>query len=919
MAIELVKKRSGSIVEFDRVRIEKAIEKAYNATETEISYEELGAITDSVVMDANERFGNSIPDVESIQDMVEKAIATKGDFEVAKSYILYRGEHAEARFKKQQETLALIDRAELKVKKRSGKIVAFDNSQIEVAVKNVCGEFEECLENVSSITKASKLTLYDGISTSDINKGIIMALKSYIEKDPQFSYIAARFLINDLYKDVIGVDEWSKHFQMIHKSRFSELVKRGVNDKRLDPRLLDFDLDRLASEMDTARDRLFEFMGAQVLYDRYFLKDSNQKFLETPQYFWMRVAMGMAITEKDKDQVAIDFYHTLSRMLYVPSTPTLLHSGTYHPQMSSCFLSTAEDDLHHIFKVVGDNAQLSKWSGGVANDWTDIRATNALVKSINVGSQGVIPFLKIVDSTTASINRSGKRRGATCVYLETWHADIEDFLDLRKNTGDERRRTHDTNTANWIPDLFIKRVIEGGDWTLFSPEEVPELHHIYGKAFEEKYTSYEKMANEGKIRLFKRLKANDLWRKMIMMLFETGHPWLTFKDPANIRSPQDHVGVVHCSNLCTEITLNTSREETAVCNIGSLNLPRHLRGGVINWVLLEKTVKQAMRMLDNVIDLSFYPVKEAENSNKKHRPVGLGIMGLQDVFYEMNLNFDSEQAVGFSDELMEFVSYHAILTSSEIAKEKGTYSSFKGSKWDRDLLPLNTLDLLERERGIPIDIKRDARMDWVKVRTSIKANGMRNSNTMAIAPTATISNISGCTPSIEPIYKNIYVKSNFSGEFTVVNEHLVKDLKQIGLWTAAILEKIKLNDGNLSTISEIPDKLRQKYKEAFEIDSYWVAKHAAYRGKWIDQSQSVNFFMKTESGKQISDTYINAWKMGLKSTYYLRTLGATSIEKTTVDIKAQDILTEVKNAVAEEAKSAPKITVIDGKICESCE
>lgn len=916
MAIELIKKRGGSIVEFDRSRIEKAVEKAYIATDTPVVYEKIGAIADNVVEAVESKFGDAIPDVESVQDMVEKAIADKGDFEVSKAYILYRSERAEERLKKIQEDLDKIEGKQFKVKKRSGKVVIFDEKEIEKAIRNVCEGFHECVSNVDEVIGASKLNMYDGMSTSDINKGIIMTLKSYIEKDPQFSYISARFLINDLYKDVIGVDEWGGHFEKLHASRFIEMLKRGVEDKRLDPRLLDFDIDMLSKAMVTKRDHLFEFMGAQVLYDRYFLKDSKQKFIETPQYFWMRIAMGMAILEKDKNKVAVDFYNTMSQMLYVPSTPTLLHSGTAHPQMSSCFLSTATDDLLHIFKVFSDNAQLSKWSGGVANDWTDIRATNALIKSINVGSQGVIPFLKIVDATTASINRSGKRRGATCVYLETWHADIEDFLDLRKNTGDERRRTHDTNTANWVPDMFMKRVMENAEWTLFSPEEVPELHHIYGKAFEEKYVEYEKMAAEGKIALFKKVKATDLWRKMIMMLFETGHPWITFKDPSNIRSPQDHVGVVHCSNLCTEITLNTSKEETAVCNIGSLNLPNHLKMGLLDWDLMQYTIKNAMRMLDNVIDISFYPVVEGKTSNERHRPVGLGLMGLQDVFYEMNLNFDSPEAVDFSDKLMEFISYHAILNSSELAAEKGAYSSFKGSKWDRGLLPLDTLDLLEKERGMAIQgVDRKTRLDWNIVRESIKKNGMRNSNTMAIAPTATISNISGCTPSVEPIYKNIYVKSNFSGEFTVVNESLVKDLKEVKLWTPAILEKIKLNEGNISTIGEIPQAIRDKYKEAFQIDTHYVIKHAAFRGKWIDQSQSINFFMNTESGRVISDTYLNAWKMGLKTTYYLRTLGATSIEKTTVDLKSQDDLTSKNEAI----KTASKITVIDGKVCESCQ
>jgi ribonucleoside-diphosphate reductase alpha chain len=698
---------------------------------------------------------------------------------------------------------------------------------------------------------------------------------------------------------------------MMHERKFPEMIALGIKEKRYDARLANFNLKELAKVMDPKRDQLFEFMGLQVLYDRYFTRLESGKYLETPQYFWMRVAMGHAILEENPTQSAIEFYHTLSRMRYVPSTPTLLHSGTAHPQMSACFLSTTEDDLHHIFKVIGDNAQLSKYSGGVSNDWTNIRATNAWIKTIGTVSQGVIPFLKIVDATTASINRSGKRRGATAVYLENWHLDFEEFLDLRKNTGDERRRTHDTNTASWVPDLFMKRVAEGGDWTLFSPEEVPDLHHIYGKKFEEAYLAYEKKADEGGIKLWKRVKAADLWRKMLMMIFETGHPWITFKDPSNIRSPQDHVGVVHNSNLCTEITLNTSKDETAVCNIGSINLMRHLVNGQIDFGMLESSVKMAIRMLDNVIDISFYPVIEGKQSNARHRPIGLGIMGTQDVFYAMGLNFDSDAAVQFSDKVMEFISYHAIYSSAMLAKEKGAYETFKGSKWDRGLFPVDTIKLLEEERGVPTGIMPKGQMDWTPVREAVKQYGMRNSNTMAIAPTATIANISGALPSVEPIYKNLYVKSNFSGEFTVVNDALVYDLRKLGLWNDAMLEKIKRMDGNIESIVEIPEIIRAKYKEAFQIDPYWVIMHAAVRGKWIDQSQAINIFLSTTSGRVISDTYMMAWKTGLKTTYYLRTLGATSVEKTTVDIKSQNTLTD---------SSVKKPTVVvAGEVCESCQ
>jgi ribonucleoside-diphosphate reductase alpha chain len=919
MGILLARKRSGAVVDFDRTRIESAISRAYLASGVPIDDLSLSQLVERVIASVEESASGEeyIPNVEHIQNVVEKEIANKGDFEVAKAYIIYRQTHAQARYEAQQALLEAIDRAEIKVKKRSGKIVPFDIKEIEKAIINVCQGFEKCVD-IPEIMNAVKTGIYDGITTSEVNKVVTMTLKSHIEHDSMFSYLTARFVANDIYKEVIGADEFSKHFEMLHKKGFAQAIAKGIEKKRLDPNLGDFDIELLANEIDPKRDSLFESMGIAVLYDRYFLRDSDQKLLETPQYFWMRVAMGLALCEKDKNGKAKEFYHALSQMHYVPSTPTLLHSGTHRPQLSSCFLSTTEDDLHHIFKVIGDNAQLSKWSGGVANDWTAIRATNALVKTINTGSQGVIPFLKIVDATTASINRSGKRRGATCVYLETWHADIESFLDLRKNTGDERLRTHDTNTANWIPDLFMKRVDSDGQWTLFSPDETPDLHDLYGRAFETRYEEYEKMADEGKIRLFKRMKAKDLWRKMLMMLYETGHPWPVFKDPGNIRSPQDHVGVIHSSNLCTEIFLNTSKDETAVCNIGSINLMRHVKAGVFDWNKLQESVKVAIRMLDNTIDIGFYPIPEAENANKRHRPIGLGIMGTQDVFFELDMRFDSPEAVEFSDKLMEFISWHAIMTSSELAKEKGAYSSFKGSKWDRNLFPVDTIALLEKERGIPTTIEPTESMDWAPVRAHVKEFGMRNSNTMAIAPTATISNISGCLPSVEPIYKNIYVKSNFSGEFTIVNSYLLNELKELNLWNPSMLEKLKHFEGNLSKISEIPQHLKDKYKETFQIEPYWTIAHAAHRGKWIDQSQSINIFLNTESGKVISETYMMAWKMGLKSTYYLRSLGATSIEKSTIDINKKFEEQPTASGVTLDAPR-PKVIISEDTTCETCQ
>ena len=915
MLIEKIKKRNGTVVEFDRVRIERAMGKAFAATNTPVPDGTLVSITDQIIAELEDRFTDEkIPGVEDIQDIVERKLGEAGYFEVAKSYILYRKDREKAREAERQAILDRVERRDLMVRKRNGSLVRFDIAEVERAVNNAARMFPSAQLDVAGIVADCKVAMYDGISTSEINRGTILAARSRIERDSAYSYLAARLLLNDLYKDVIKINEFEGGFSKIYKDSFREVVQNGVLANRLDPRLLDFDFQKLSPVIEPARDQLFEYLGAQTLYDRYFLKDHSQKILELPQHFWMRVSMGLSLLEKNKEESAIRFYNTISRLLYVPSTPTLFHSGTTHPQMSSCYLTTVEDDLSHIFKAIADNAQLSKWSGGLGNDWSNIRATGALIKSTNVGSQGVVPFLKIVDSTTAAINRSGKRRGATCVYLETWHYDIEDFLELRKNTGDDRRRTHDTNTANWIPDLFIKRVMEDGDWTLFSPHEVPELHHTYGRDFETRYVAYERKAERGEIKLWKRVKAQSLWRKMITMMFETGHPWITFKDPCNIRSPQDHVGVVHSSNLCTEITLNTSKDETAVCNLGSINVVRHIVGGKLDKNLLQETAKTAIRMLDSVVDINFYPTVEAQNANLKHRPVGMGIMGLQDAFYELGLDFDSDRAVDFSDELMEYISYYVIMGSSEIAKEKGAYVSYKGSKWDRGLLPIDTLKVLEDERGVPVEVSRHLKMNWTPVREHIKQYGMRNSNTMAIAPTATIANIAGCLPSIEPIYKNLYVKANVSGDFTVVNGALVNELKKLGLWTEAMLEKLKYYDGSLQHISEIPEGLRRKYKEAFEVAPLWVVKHAAARGKWIDQSQSINIFTSSDSGKELSDIYLAAWKAGLKTTYYLRTLSASGVEKSTIDINKK-----FDGAAASAAPAPrPKVKIV-GEVCESCQ
>lgn len=767
---------------------------------------------------------------------------------------------------------------------------------------------EEVLKNV-----------FDNINPEQLADALILAASAFIERDPAYSSVAARLLQKKLFKEVTSKSLGCVDLAKEYRDAFLHGIQKGVTEQIFDSRMLNYDLKKIAESLQPERDELFEYMGLRTLYERYFAKTEDQQRFELPQHFWMRVAMGISYNEENKTECAIEFYNLMSTMRYVPSTPTLLHSGLMRPQLSSCFLGTVEDDLKHIFKCLGDNAQLSKWSGGVAYDWTNVRATGAMVKSIKTESQGVIPYLKIANDVTAAINRSGKRRSAAVVYLETWHLDIEDFLDLRRNTGDERRRTHDVNTANWVPDLFIKRIIADGKWTLFSPEEVPDLHHIYGKAFEKRYEEYENMAAQGKIKKYKEIEASALWKKMLSRLFETGHPWITFKDPSNIRSPQDHAGVIHNSNLCTEITLNTSAEETAVCNLGSINLSKHVHNGVIDYEMLKETVTTAVRALDNVIDINFYPTVEAEHANLKHRPIGMGLMGFQDLLYNMNLPFDDARVLDLADELMETISYHAIAASSTLAKERGAYASYHGSKWDRNIFPHDTIDLLEQERGMPIEVKRGGKLDWQSLRDHVKQYGMRNSNTMAIAPTATISNIVGCIPCIEPIYKNLYVKANMSGEFTVVNHYLVEDLKKLNLWNQDMLEQLKYFDGNVSMITSIPQTLKDKYKEAFEIDPEWLVRITAARGKWIDQSQSHNVFMRGVSGKKLNDIYISGWKAGLKTFYYLRTLGATQIEKSTLDAKKYGFTQKREYTEIAEPAAAPKAVACSISSDPSCE
>jgi ribonucleoside-diphosphate reductase alpha chain len=876
----MITKRNGEVVPFDPIKVENAVKKAVKAAGKEIQQAEFESIIDDVKQEIEQRFVDFFPNVENIQDVVEKHLVKSGHYEIAKEYILYRAKRQDARSVERDQNVEKARMGRLTVKKRDGTAVLFD-------AKKIGGTIERLASNLPGIQpeliqKELLKNIFDGITTEEIGKALVLATISYIEKDPDYDYLSAHMFLQDLYKEVIGESVEEETFAFGYRDAFVKSIKEAVEENLLNPKMLDFDLEKLSYGLKIERDLVFKYIGIQTLYERYFIK-TQEKRLELPQSFWMRVAMGLSLNEPDKEKRALEFYDVLSSLKFVNSTPTLFHAGLTHPQLSSCYLTTVKDDLSHIFKCLGDNAQLSKWSGGLGNDWSSIRGTGSWIGSTNVESQGVIPFLKIANDVTMAINRSGKRRGATCAYLETWHLDIEDFLDLRRNTGDDRRRTHDMNTANWIPDLFMKRIINEENWTLFSPDEVPELHQLYGRAFEKKYIEYEQKAENGQMRKHKTIPAKKMWRKMISRLFETGHPWITFKDPCNIRSPQDHVGVVHSSNLCTEITLNTSETETAVCNLGSVNLGIHVHEGKLDDELLSKTIKTAMRMLDNVIDLNFYPTDEAKNSNMKHRPVGLGVMGFQDALFKLDIPFASKAAVEFADRTMEKVSYNAILGSTTLAKERGAYESFKGSKWDRNLLPVDTIDLLEEERGMKIEVNRDARLDWAPVRDHIKQHGMRNSNTMAIAPTATIANISGCFPCIEPIYKNMYVKANISGEFTVVNSYLIEDLKKAELWNEEMLEQLKYYDGNVNLIPSIPQTLKDKYQEAFEIDALHCIDMTAVRTKWIDQSQSHNVFMKGTSGSKLSETYIHAWKAGLKTTYYLRSLAASQIEKSTLD------------------------------------
>ena len=927
--IKQIRKRNSAVVSFNPEKIEQAMGKAFREVRSDSDPLKLSSMAEHAVRHLEKTFAeDQIPSVEHVQNAVEDVLMEEGYFDVAKAYIIYRYEHEKIREEKKKEVIEKIEKEGLFITKRNGAKERFSEDKLRAYLLRFTDGIAQDVD-IDAIVRQCRLELFDEIETTEVSKATALVARSWIEKDPAYAKLSARIVLDTLYKEAIEGFDYSRAEQM-YRDAFKKYIFKGVEIGRLDPRLLVFPLDELASRLVIERDDLFEYLGIQTLCDRYIVRDPhNKQLLETPQFFWMRIAMGHAIEEKDKLETTTQFYEICSTLRYISSTPTLFHAGLTTPQLSSCYLTTIKDDLHHIFKCLGDNAQMSKWSGGLGNDWTNLRATGALIKTTAVESQGIIPFLKIANDVTVAINRSGKRRGATCAYLETWHMDIEDFLELRKNTGDERRRTHDMNTANWIPDLFMKRVREDGEWTLFSPDEVPDLHHIYGAAFEKQYARYEEKARRGEIRLFKVIQAKDLWRKMISMMFETGHPWITWKDPCNVRSPQDHAGVIHSSNLCTEITLNTSEDETAVCNLGSLNFPYLMNNGVLDEALVRETVTIAMRMLDNVIDINFYPTVEGKNSNLRHRPVGLGVRGFHDALYLQNIKFDSEECVQFADESMEMIAYYAYSASADLARERGAYASFRGSKWDRGIMPLDTLDLLEQERGEAIHVERTSKYDWENVRSAIRKYGIRNSNCLAVAPTASTATIAGCIPTIEPIYKNLYVKSNMSGEFTVLNKYLVQELKERGLWNEEMLKQLKHYEGSVQQITSIPQDIRDKYKEVFEVGPQWLIKAAAHRGKWIDQSQSLNVFYKGDSGRELSDIYFYAWSMGLKTTYYLRTLAASHVEKSTVGLTAAvstpvqtqpSMMTAPAGPVVEPVLTrGPKACAIDDPSCESCQ
>ncbi len=925
-----VRKRDGRIEPFNEARIHLALENAFKSVltipkdnplpETEqAAVDQAAEATISRVLSRAVR--GEVVEVEQIQDYAEQVLMEQGHHAVARAYILYREERRKARALRGDRTVDGRPQAQLNVRLPDGTLRPIDPHALRKTCRLACEGFEDETD-WAEIAEAAIKQLYDGVRLDELENALVLAARERVERDPAYSYVAARLMLNIVYREAFRLDATPAPAEVpaLHRANFIDYITRGVEAKRLSPELLKYDLQKIADALQPSRDLLFNYLGIQTIYDRYLIHIKGRR-IETPQYFWMRVALGLALNEgPQKDQRAIEFYNLLSTHRFISSTPTLFNSGTLTPQLSSCYLTTVMDDLDHIFKCIADDAKLSKWAGGLGNDWTNIRATGAYIAGTNGTSQGVIPFLKVANDTAVAVNQGGKRKGAMCAYLETWHLDVEDFLELRKNTGDERRRTHDMNTANWIPDLFMKRVKSGGTWTLFNPSDCPDLHDLTGAAFEARYTEYEQMADEGKITLFKRIEAQTLWRKMLSMLFETGHPWITFKDPSNLRSPQQHVGVVHSSNLCTEILLNTSAEETAVCNLGSINLAAHIRDGAIDRDALAATITTAMRMLDNVIDINYYPTPEARNANLRHRPVGLGLMGFQDALYKLRIPYASDAAIEFADTSMELISYHAILASTQLAAERGPYSTFKGSLWDKGILPIDSIALLEKARGGHLTMDRTITLDWAPVRRAIATHGMRNSNTMAIAPTATISNIIGVSQSIEPTFANLYVKGNLSGSFTVINTHLIADLKARGLWDKDLYQELKFYDGSVQEIDRIPADLKELYRTAFEIDPHYILHAASRRQKWIDMGQSLNLYIAAPSGKKLSEMYLLAWELGLKTTYYLRSTAASTIEKSTDSRRPRwaqkPTATDTSTQPATIVKNACSLT---DPTCEACQ
>ena len=926
-------KRNGSVVPYHGGKIAIAMTKAFLAVEGGTAaastrvHELVAKLTDQITATFKRRMpsGGTIH-IEEIQDQVELTLMRTGEHKIARNYVIYRAERAKVREEKLSQSSAdQIEFPEIKIKTSSGELKPLDIERVKTIVSEACFNLKDV--EAESILKEAMRNLYDGVSEDDVNTSLVMSARTLVEQEPNYSYATARLLLDKLRSEALtflGVAKAATQSEMtdLYKKALKAHITRGIELELISPELLVFDFEKLGNAIVPERDLQFSYLGLQTLYDRYFIHSDEVRF-ELPQAFFMRVAMGLALNEEDKNERAIEFYRLLSSFDYMSSTPTLFNSGTLRPQLSSCYLTNIPDDLYGIYGAMQDNAMLSKFAGGLGNDWTPVRALGAYIKGTNGRSQGVVPFLKVANDTAVAVNQGGKRKGAMCAYLETWHMDIEEFVELRKNTGDDRRRTHDMNTANWVPDLFMKRVFEDKEWTLFSPNDVPDLHELYGKAFEIKYEEYERKAQEGKIKLHKKVKAVELWRKMLGMLFETGHPWITFKDPCNLRSPQQHAGVVHSSNLCTEITLNTkANEEIAVCNLGSVNLAQHIEDGKLNEEKLARTIKTAVRMLDNVIDINYYSVPSARASNMRHRPVGLGVMGFQDALYKMRMPYSSQKAVEFADLSMEAVSYYAIQASSELAKERGSYTSFEGSLWSKGILPIDSINILKENRGEQyIEVDTSTTHDWNKVRDMVKTQGMRNSNVMAIAPTATIANITGVSQSIEPTYQNLYVKSNLSGEFTVVNPYLVHDLKDRGLWDSVMVNDLKYYEGSLQKIDRIPEELKALYSTAFEVEPRWIVDAASRRQKWIDQAQSLNLYISGANGKKLDITYRMAWYRGLKTTYYLRALAATTTEKSTIDTGALNAVSSASTVTQSDSAPAdvPQACSIDDPDCEACQ